>query len=84
MPSAGEGLRSRLIVVKTDSTVTVSNNDAKFDVQYHRSTDCKRSYIEGPYKFSGHNGTTLSLLSVHLSVKLGFFSGFCPHPKFDT
>ena len=45
----GEGLHIRLIVVKTDTTVTVSSNDAKLDnessLRNKRSTDCKRSYI---------------------------------------
>jgi len=81
----GEGLRSKLIVVKTDTTVAVSSNDAEFDessLRYKRSTDCKRSYIEGPYKFSGHNDVVFAFSPFICQVR--FSSGFCPHPKCDT
>ncbi|GFG33843.1 hypothetical protein Cfor_11046, partial [Coptotermes formosanus] len=63
--------------------VAVSNNDANFDtecsVHYKRGTNCKRSYIEGPYKFSDRNGTILSFLSAYLPVKSGLTMDFSPN-----
>ena len=75
----GEGLRSRLIVVKTDTTVAVSINDAKLDnessLRCKRSTDCKRSYIKGRNDVVAFSP---------FMCQARFSSGFCPHPKYDT